>query len=327
MDIKKVAIITSGGDVPGLNPCIRALTLLLTNLGCETYGIRRGNEGFIDGDIHILKNEDVASIINKGGTILKSSRSSRFTEKVYREQAYQNLKKHNIDALIAIGGDGSLTGMKVFSSEFDLPVIGIPKTIDNDILGTDFALGFDTSLNNAMNSIEKIRDTSESHDRIYFVEMMGRDAGFLSLSAAIASGSTEVFLPEVKGNKEKLAAKLKIAESHGGESMIILVAEGDESSGAESLCKEMKLLYPKLNMTYTILGHIQRGGQPTAFDRILAARYAYKAVENIQQGIFDVMVGIQKNDIVNVPLQEIGNKHLELNNELLLIQQKLGEVL
>jgi 6-phosphofructokinase 1 len=316
---------TSGGDVPGLNPCIRALTILLEKQGKNVFGIERGNEGLIDGDIVPLASKDVISVINKGGTILKSSRSERFKDKTYRAQAYHNLKNAGIDVLIAIGGDGSLTGMQKFSHEFDIPVIGIPKTIDNDILGTDYALGFDTSLNNAMLSVEKINDTAQSHDRIYFVEIMGRDAGYLALNVALATGSSEVFLPEVKNGKDQLVSKLSgLSQS---EPMIILVAEGDESSGAMALCTEMKQMFPLLNMSYTVLGHIQRGGSPTAFDRILATRFAHKVVENIDNEIFDVMVGIQQNEIVNVSISDIGNKHLEPDNQLMIIQSKLGHIM
>jgi 6-phosphofructokinase 1 len=326
MLINNVAIMTSGGDVPGLNPCIRALTLMLFQQSKKVFGVRRGNEGLIDGDIVELNPMMVEDIINKGGTILKSSRSERFKALEYRQKAFASLKNAYIDLLITIGGDGSLTGMKNFSQEFDIPVLGIPKTIDNDILGTDYAIGFDTSLNNAMSSIEKIRDTAESHDRIYFVEIMGRDAGYLTLSAALTTGATDIFIPEIKSDKQSLIDKLTGFQEKGTQPMIVLVAEGDESLGAASLCKEMKSIFPALNMTYTILGHIQRGGSPTAFDRILAIRFANKIVENINQGVFNVMVGIQKNEIVNVDLQDIGNKHIESNNEFIQIHKRIGNI-
>jgi 6-phosphofructokinase 1 len=314
--VTKIGILTSGGDSPGMNAAIRAVTRAGINNGIEVYGIMRGYEGMIDGEIRQLSKKDVSGILQKGGTILKTARSKRFFEADIRRLAHENLKKNGIDALVVIGGDGSFKGATVFSQEYDIPVVGIPGTIDNDMYGTDYTIGFDTCLNTVMEAVDKIRDTASSHERIFFVEVMGREAGFVALQSGIASGVEAILIPEVKGQIDNLVNLLAKPERQN-KSSIIFVAEGHTEGNTYEIAERVGKTFPNLDIRVTILGHIQRGGSPTAYDRISASRMGVAAVEALLDDQKSIMIGLVNSEVVHVPLSKTVKLHKEVPQSLL----------
>lgn len=317
-DIKKIAVFTSGGDSPGMNAAIRAVVRTCAYMKIECMGIYRGYEGMIEGDFIAMNARSVNNIINKGGTILKSARSSEFRTKEGRRTAYDNLKSHNIDAFVVIGGDGSFTGAMIFNEEYGMPVIGIPGTIDNDIIGTRYTLGFDTALNTAMEAIDKIRDTASSHHRLFFVEVMGRDVGHIALNAGVGSGAEEILIPEEDLGLDRLLESLKRSKASGKSSSIVVVAEGDKTTGKNvfELKEYVEKHLPIYDVRVSVLGHMQRGGAPSCFDRVLASRMGVKAVEALLEGKSTFMVGIMDNKITLTHMSEAIKGKTKLDKEL-----------
>ncbi|GAB3347457.1 6-phosphofructokinase [Arachidicoccus ginsenosidivorans] len=301
--VSKIAILTSGGDAPGMNATIRAVVRTGVYLGLEVYGIMRGYSGMMEDDIFPMGSKTVANIIQRGGTILKSARCREFYTEEGRAQAYANLKKRGIDGLVVIGGDGSFTGAMKLQNEFGLPVIGLPGTIDKDLYGTDFTIGFDTACNTAVQAIDKIRDTADAHDRLFIVEVMGRHAGYIALHSGIATGAETILIPEAATNIEDVIASLSEKEKRKKLVNIIVVAEGDAFGGANEVAKIVRERLPNFDTKVSILGHIQRGGSPTCIDRLVASRMGYHAVEALIAGKSNVMVGIINNEIVYTPLE------------------------
>ncbi|NQY31020.1 MAG: 6-phosphofructokinase [Flavobacteriaceae bacterium] len=323
--IKKIGVMTSGGDAPGMNAAIRAVVRACTYYNIKCIGYYRGYEGMIENDFIELTSRNVKNIINKGGTILKSARSTAFRTVAGRKQAYENLSAENVDAIILIGGDGTFTGGALFSKEYDIPVLGIPGTIDNDIFGTQFTIGYDTALNTVVEAVDKIRDTASSHNRLFFIEVMGRDAGFIALNAGVGAGAEEILIPEEDQPLEKLIKSLKRSKRNGKTSSIVIVAEGDKTGKnvfelAEYVKDNMEDYSPRV----TVLGHLQRGGSPSCADRVLASRLGVKAVELLLEGEKDVMVGIRNNKIVATPIVEIMRCKNSINRELLRISDILS---
>jgi 6-phosphofructokinase 1 len=321
-EIKRIGVLTSGGDAPGMNAAIRAVVRAGTYSGMEVFGIRRGYQGMIEGDIIPLPSTSVSGIIQKGGTMLQTARSKEFLEFEGRKKAYDQLIQHGIQAVIVIGGDGSFTGASIMSKEFDIPFIGIPGTIDNDLYGTDYTIGYDTALNTVVEAVDKIRDTASSHGRIFFVEVMGREAGFLALRSGIASGAEGILVPEEKGQIDKLR-KYMAERAAKKKSSIVIVAEGDDEGGAMPIAKRIKEEFPELSIRTTILGHIQRGGSPSAFDRVNASRMGAAAIEALLDDQKSVMIGIVNNVIVYVPLNKSVKLHKDVDRDLL----RLSEIL
>ncbi len=316
--IKKIGVLTSGGDAPGMNAAIRAVVRSCVYNNVECIGIYRGYEGLIEGDFKEMNARSVKNIINKGGTILKSARSKKFISKEGREIAFQNLKNNNIDALITIGGDGTFAGASIFGKEFNFPTIGIPGTIDNDINGTDFTIGYDTALNTVIEAIDKIRDTANSHNRLFLVEVMGRDAGDIALNAGIGAGAEEILIPEQNMGKDRLIESLKRSKASGKTSSIIVVSEGDQIG--KNIFNLAQYIEEKLNnyeVRVTVLGHIQRGGSPSCYDRVLASRLGIGAVDALLLGSKDIMIGVRHNKIVSVPFNETQKGENELDLELI----------
>ena len=299
--LKRIGILTSGGDCPGMNACIRAIVKAGIGKGIEVFGIEDGYKGMIEDRMRKLTYKDVNNIIHLGGTILGTARSADFKTAEGRKQAVGNLKKHGIQALILIGGDGTFAGGMALTKEFDIPVIGVPGTIDNDIHGTDYTIGYDTCLNTVAEAVDKIRDTASSHHRVFFIEVMGRASGYIALNSAIASGAESVLIPETVTDISVLAAEIK-NQNKGIRSSIIIVAEGDEEGGAKEIMKKMKPFLEGYDLRYSVLGHIQRGGSPSAFDRILATRMGVMAVESLIEGKKSVMIGQIGRDLM---LQDI----------------------
>lgn len=322
--LKKIGVLTSGGDSPGMNAAIRAVVRTCAYYKTECVGIYRGFEGLIHNETRELGPRSVRHIINRGGTLLKTARSERFKTKEGRENAYQTLIKNEIDGLIIIGGDGSFRGAKAFYEDFGIPFIGIPGTIDNDIFGTDFTIGYDTALNTAMEAIDRIRDSATSHDRVFFIEVMGRDAGFIALGSGIASGAQEILIPERKDSIEDLFKSLEESELSGKKSSIIVVSEGEEIGNVYELAKATKEKFPKYDIRVSVLGYIQRGGNPSCMDRILASRLGVAAVEAILDGKTDIMVGLRSNKIVHTIIAEAIRKQNEIDIELLRISKILA---
>ncbi|TVR74264.1 MAG: 6-phosphofructokinase [Marinilabiliales bacterium] len=314
--LKRIAVLTSGGDSPGMNAAIRAVVKTALYHDIEVYGIYRGYHGMVNDLISPLKREDVKYILPLGGTILKSARSEEFRTPEGRKKAYENLKKHNIDALVVIGGDGTFTGAKIFMNEFDFPVIGLPGTIDNDLFGTDYTIGYDTAVNTVVSAIDKLRDTAYSHDMVFIVEVMGRDAGFIALRSGLASGSGKILIPETKTCTDELSERLRKRIERDETSAIIVVAEGDDFGGAFEVKKIINERFPDLSTRVTILGHIQRGGSPSAFDRILASGLGYQAVKGLMDGKSGVMVGSVNRKIEFVPFDRSIKHHNKINVEL-----------
>ncbi len=317
--IRKIGVLTSGGDAPGMNAAIRAVVRASVYHNLECTGIYRGYEGLIEGDFKNLNARSVKNIINRGGTLLKSARSKVFLSKEGRLIAYNNLKNEGIDALVTIGGDGTFAGASVFSNEFDIPIIGIPGTIDNDISGTDFTIGYDTALNTVVEAIDKIRDTANSHNRLFLVEVMGRDAGDIALNAGIGAGAEEILIPEQDMGRLRLIESLKKSKKSGKTSSIIVVSEGDQIG--KNIFKLASYIEEKLTgyeVRVTVLGHIQRGGSPSCFDRVLASRLGVKAVDALIDNQKNMMIGIRHNKLICVPFKETLNKtSKELDLELI----------
>ena len=302
-EIKCIGILTSGGDAPGMNAAIRAVTRSAIYAGFKVKGIYRGYKGMITNEIVEFKTQNVSNIIQMGGTILKTARCKEFTTTEGRKQAYDTLCSHGIDALVVIGGDGSLTGARIFANEFNFPIIGLPGTIDNDLYGTDTTIGYDTALNTIMDCVDKIRDTANSHNRLFFVEVMGRDAGFLAQNAAIATGAEAAIIPEDRTDVDQLATFIGRGVRKSKNSSIVLVSESkkDGTGGAQYYADRLVHEYPEFEARVTILGHLQRGGIPTANDRILASRLGVAAIEALMDGQRNVMVGVKNDQIVYVP--------------------------
>jgi 6-phosphofructokinase 1 len=320
--ITALGLLTSGGDSPGMNAAIRAVTRTGIKNGLKVFGIMRGYEGMIDNDIRELSSTDVSGIIQKGGTILKTARSKRFREYQGRLQAYENLKKRNINALVVIGGDGSFKGAAEFSQEFDIPVVGLPGTIDNDMFGTDYTIGYDTCLNTVMEAVDKIRDTASSHNRVFFVEVMGRDAGFVALHSGIAVGAEGILIPEVTGQIDSLMQLLASPERKN-KSSVILVAEGNTEGRSYEIAERVRNAFPELDVRVTILGHVQRGGSPTAYDRLSASRLGVAAVEALLDDQQSIMIGIQNGSTVHVPINKTVKQNREISPSRLELVKKL----
>lgn len=321
--MKRIAVFTSGGDAPGMNACIRAVVRTGIYHGLEVFGIYRGYEGMIDGEIMPLNSRSVSNIIQRGGTILKSSRCEGFRTDEGRKQAHGHLQKLQIDGLVAIGGDGTYRGAATFGKEYDLPVIGIPGTIDNDLFGTDFTIGYDTAINTVVQAVDKIRDTASSHDRLFFIEVMGRDAGFIALRSGIGVGAEAILIPETKTYIDELIGKLEKEWARQKSSLIIIVAEGDDAGGAFDVARAVKSKFSHYETRVSVLGHLQRGGSPTAMDRVLASRMGHGAVKSLLSGEKNKAIGIVDGKILLTPFEKAVKHHRKLNIELL----KLSEVL
>ncbi len=313
--VKKIGVMCSGGDSPGMNACIRAVIRTSIYYGYEVFGIMRGYSGLIEDDIIKMESRSVANIIQRGGTILKTARSKEFLTPEGRKKAYENLSKRGINGLVIIGGDGSFKGADIFSREYDIACIGLPGTIDKDIAGTDFTIGFDTAVNTAVQAIDKIRDTAESHDRLFIIEVMGRDSGYIALHSGIATGAENILIPEKKTPLSEIIASLEEKEKRKKLVNLIVVAEGDEYGGAIGLEKHINKLLPQMEVRICILGHIQRGGAPTCFDRLIASRMGYQAVECLKDGKHDVFVGIVNNKICLTPLIKAVRKKQKMSDE------------
>ena len=323
-DIKTIGILTSGGDAPGMNAAIRAVTRSAIYSGLRVMGIYRGYRGLITDEIVEFKTQNVSNIIQQGGTILKTARCKEFTTPEGRQLAYDNLRRHEIDALVVIGGDGSLTGARIFANEFNFPIVGLPGTIDNDLYGTDSTIGYDTALNTIMHCVDMIRDTATSHERLFFIEVMGRDAGFLALNGAIASGAEAAIIPEISTKVDQLAELIEHGFRKSKNSSIVLVAESPVTGGAMDLAERVKNEYPGYDVRVSILGHLQRGGSPTAFDRILASRLGAAAIDAINDDQRNVMIGIREDEIVYVPFVKAIRNEKHINPELLETLRRLS---
>lgn len=323
--IRKIGVLTSGGDAPGMNAAIRAVVRACTYYEIACFGVFRGFQGLIEGDIEEMGPRDVKYIISKGGTILKSARSKDFTTEEGRAKAYETVKKHQLDALIIIGGDGSFTGGMIFSKEYHIPVIGIPGTIDNDIYGTSHTVGYDTALNTVIDAVDKIRDTATSHKRIFFVEVMGRDAGFIALNTGIGSGAEEILIPEEDLGLPKLLEKLKRSKASGKSSCIVIVAEGEKSGkNVFELSDYVEQNLPEYDVRVSVIGHIQRGGSPSCFDRVLASRSGVAAVEALLKGTKNVMIGLQNDQMAYTPLEKAVKGEAKIDEELIRISDILS---
>lgn len=318
MKIKKIAVMTSGGDAPGMNAAIRSVVRTCAYYQTQCMGIYRGYQGLIEGDLVSFTARSVNNIINKGGTILKTARSDDFRTKEGRKKAHQNLLDNKVDALIVIGGDGSFTGAVLFGKEFDFPVIGIPGTIDNDIYGTSHTIGYDTALNTVVEAIDKIRDTASSHNRLFFVEVMGRDAGFIALNAGVGAGAEEILIPEENLGLERMLASLKKSSKSGKSSSIVVVSEGDKTGkNVFELADYVEKNMTAYEVRVSVLGHLQRGGAPSCFDRVLASRLGVKAVELLLDGKTNLMVGLQNNKVATTTLEKAIKGNNSINMELL----------
>ncbi|MGL4584200.1 MAG: 6-phosphofructokinase [Flavobacterium sp.] len=316
--IKKIGVLTSGGDAPGMNAAIRAIVRTCSFHDVMCVGIFRGFQGLVEGDFEVLGPRDVNYIINKGGTILKTARCVAFRTEEGRKAAYDNLKNAEIDALIVIGGDGSFTGGMILSKEYDIPVMGIPGTIDNDIHGTSHTIGFDTALNTVVDAVDKIRDTASSHKRLFFVEVMGRDAGHIALNAGIGAGAEEILIPEENMGMERLLESLKKSKKSGKSSSIVIVAEGEKlGKNVFEIGEYVETNLPEYEVRVSVLGHMQRGGAPSCFDRVLASRVSVKAVETLLEGGSNYMVGLINDQVALTPLEQAVKGHSPIDQELL----------
>ncbi|MCK4662315.1 MAG: 6-phosphofructokinase [Bacteroidales bacterium] len=322
--LKKIAVLTSGGDAPGMNAAIRAVTRKAIYHELRVVGIRHGYQGMIEGWMKSFKSYSVSNIIQRGGTILKSARCEEFKTVEGRKKAYKNLKLNEIDAVVVIGGDGSFMGARKMSEEYDIPFIGVPGTIDNDLFGTDYTIGYDTAINTVVEAVDKIRDTASAHNRLFFIEVMGRNAGFLALRSGIATGAEAILIPEVKTHVENLKDYLETGFSRKKSSGIIIVAEGDECGGAFEIANKVKKDFSEYDVRVTILGHIQRGGSPSAFDRVAASRLGVAAVDALLDDQKSIMIGFQNNKIVHVPFNKTIKHNKPVNQELLDIVEILS---
>ncbi len=317
--MKKIAVLTSGGDAPGMNACIRAVVRMALHTDLEVVGIRRGYEGMMDADFFEMNSHSVSGIIQRGGTILRTARSERFRTQAGRKIAHDNLKKAGIEGVVAIGGDGTFTGANVFLQEYDdIAIVGCPGTIDNDLNGTDFTIGYDTAINTAMNAIDNIKDTANAHDRLFFIEVMGRDAGFIALRSGIATGAEVVLVPESRTNMDKLIETLEMnSQKRKKTSSIVIVAEGDHAGGAFKVAKEVKKRFNFYDIRVSILGHIQRGGRPSCMERVNASRMGMEAVKALLNGKSDIMIGIVNRAITYTAFEQAIKHNDDINPVLL----------
>ena len=323
--IKRIGVLTSGGDAPGMNAAVRAVVRASSYFSLECVAIYKGYQGLIDDDTKLMNARSVNNIINKGGTILKSARCLEFRTPEGRKKAYETIKKHTIDALIVIGGDGSFTGAMIFHSEFNFPVIGIPGTIDNDIHGTTHTIGFDTALNTVIDAIDKIRDTAISHNRLFFVEVMGRDAGHIALNTGIGAGAEEILVPEEDMGLDRLLESLKRSEKTGKSSSIVVIAEGDKTGkNVFEIAEYVEKNLPYYEVRVSVLGHMQRGGSPSCFDRVLASRMGVHAVESLLRGVSNVMVGIDNSQMILTPLESSIKGKTKINKNLIRVSDILS---
>ena len=315
--MKSIAVFTSGGDAPGMNACVRSVVRNALYLGLDVYGIKYGYNGMVEGDIYKMKSYSVSNIIQRGGTILKSARSKTFMTPEGRKKAFEHLKKRGIDGLVAIGGDGTFTGANLYYKEYGIPIIGIPGTIDNDLFGSDYTIGFDTAVNTALSAIDSIRDTANSHDRVFFIEVMGRNSGFIAIQCGIGGGAEMVMVPETATTTNDVIQNLKEGRDKDKTSSIIVVAEGEVHGNAHEIADKVLLQLPELDIRVSTLGHVQRGGKPTAFDRILASRLGIAAVEGLTNGKKGVMVGIVNNQIQYTNFEDAITKPKPINDDML----------
>ena len=323
--VTKIGVLTSGGDAPGMNAAIRAVERTGIHHDLEVYGIMRGYQGMLEDDIFKMESRSVANIIQRGGTILKTARCKEFMEYEGRKKGYENLHKRGIDGLVIIGGDGSFRGAQIFSNEFDIPCVGLPGTIDKDMAGTDITIGFDTAVNTAINAIDKIRDTMDAHDRLFIVEVMGRDAGYIALHSGIATGAENILIPETKTDIESIIASLTEKEKRKKLVNLIVVAEGyDGAGGASGLAEIIKKRLPNADVRICVLGHIQRGGSPTCDDRLVASHMGYYAVESLLVGRKNVMVGVINNKIHYTPLDKAVKEKQKIGQEWMKIVKILA---
>lgn len=323
-EIKTIGLITSGGDAPGMNAAVRAVTRAAIYNGLKVKAIYRGYKGLITSEIIEFKTQNVSNIIQQGGTILKTARCAEFRTVEGRKQAYETLIREEIDALVVIGGDGTLTGARILASEHNFPIVGLPGTIDNDIFGTDSTIGYDTALNTIIEAVDKIRDTASSHERLFFIEVMGRDAGFLALNGALASGAEAAIIPEIATEVDQLEDLIKNGFRKSKNSSIVLVAESELTGGAMHYADRVKNEYPEYDVRVVILGHIQRGGSPTAYDRILASRLGAAAVESLIDGQRNILLGIDDDQIVSVPFSKAIKNDKPIDPELLKVLKVLS---
>ena len=323
--LKRIGVLTSGGDAPGMNAAVRAVVRATVFHDLECIAVFKGYQGLIDDNTKTMNARSVNNIINKGGTILKSARCLEFRTPEGRKKAYATIQKHDIDAMVVIGGDGSFTGAMIFQSEFGIPVIGIPGTIDNDIYGTSNTIGYDTALNTVIEAIDKIRDTAISHNRLFFVEVMGRDAGHIALNAGIGAGAEEILIPEENMGLKRLLESLDRSEKSGKSSSIVVVAEGDKTGkNVFEIAEYVEKNMPHYEVRVSVLGHMQRGGSPSCYDRVLASRMGVKAVETLIEGKSNVMVGIQEDQMILTPLENAIKGKSEINNNLIRVSEILS---
>lgn len=316
-EICRLGVLTSGGDAPGMNAAIRAVVRTCVYQGIKPYGIREGYKGLINRQIEPMSARSVANIVHQGGTFLKSTRSQTFRTSEGRQRAFDSLRSADLDALVVIGGDGSFSGAAIFEEEFGVPVVGVPSTIDNDIFGTDYTIGYDTALNTVVEAVDKIRDTATSHNRLFFVEVMGRDAGFIALNTGIGCGAEEILIPEADRGIDYLIQSLESSGRAGKTSSIVLVAEGGGDGSVFELAKALEVRMPNYETRVTVLGHIQRGGRPSCFDRVLASRLGVAAVKTLCEGDSNVMVGVRNNAIALTQFAEAISKHNAIDETLL----------
>ncbi len=319
MDIplKKIGILTSGGDSPGMNAAIRAVVRTAVYHDIEVYGIRRGYQGMIEGDIYRMQTTDVSNIIQRGGTILKTARSKEFMTDAGMKKAYEQVQKHGIEALVLIGGDGTFRGAVKFFENYTIPAVGLPGTIDKDLAGTDFTIGFDTAVNTAVEAIDKIRDTAEAHDRLFVIEVMGRDAGYIALNSGIACGAEDILIPEQATHINQVLDRIDQDERRKKTVHILVVAEGDDFGGAKEVFAKIQERFPMLDTRTCVLGHIQRGGSPSCSDRVLASRLGHAAVMALKENKTQVMIGIVNNKLAYTPFKDAVKEHSIMSNDML----------
>lgn len=322
--MKSIGVFTSGGDAPGMNACLRSVVRTGLYLGLDVYGIKYGYNGMIDGDIYKMKSYSVSNIVQRGGTILKSARSKEFMTKEGRAKAYEQLKKRGIEGLVAIGGDGTFTGANIFHEEFGIPIVGAPGTIDNDLYGSDYTIGFDTAVNTALDAIDKIRDTANSHDRVFFIEVMGRHSGYIAIQSGIGGGAELVMVPETSTTMKDVIKTLRDGRDNQKTSSIVIVAEGGDQGDAHEIANKVRNELPDLDIRVSTLGHIQRGGSPTSYDRILSSRLGMAAVEGLINGQRNVMVGVINDKITFTSFKLAISKSKPINQELMRLVEILS---
>ena len=315
-NIKRIAVFTSGGDAPGMNAAVRSVVRTAEYNDLHVYGIYRGYDGMINGDIKRLERRDVGNIMHRGGTMLKTARSEEFRTPEGRKKAYDALKAHDIDACVAIGGNGTFTGAKIFMEEYDIPFVGLPGTIDNDIYGTDYTIGFDTAINTAIEAVDKIRDTADSHNRLFFIEVMGRHSGYIALHTGIGSGASSIFLPETDDSLEELSEMLNKSAQRKKLFNLVIVAEGNKNGNAMEIADKIKVMNPQFDTKVTIIGHLQRGGAPSCQDRVLSARLGFAAVNALLEGQSSVALGVINDKISFTSFDDAISKTKELNKDL-----------